>query len=284
LKDVLMDTSVSRTLDSQSLSVRDTILNVLVRIQAEERARDLREDEQQREIDRLEELEITAQLARDEKAILNGSISTKRYDVKQDVPKIESEFDDIQKRIRKLEQEAEEDQRLIRIENIKKRRRLEQILMHEREVAFHKAKLHEQNLLLQLDQEREENAIKELERQKALELEREKTKELKFQMELEAEKKIQRDLESRGDVHSRKSREYVPRPGRNYRDKPREGENKEGGNEEDGMFKEEDDLGEGEDAYYQDGRQKGMRRRGTDRRERESTSRRAGEGKWERKQ
>ena len=89
------------------------------------------------------------------------------------------------------------------MEEIRSRRRLDKILRHERAVAYHRAKLQEQALLMQLDKEREDAIFKEIERQRSLEFEKERTRELKYQMELESEKKTQKELEGKGtDSHS----------------------------------------------------------------------------------
>ncbi len=59
-----------------------------------------------------------------------------------------------------LEAQVKEEQYLIKMDEIRSRRKLDAVLRHERAINYHKTKLQEQKLLLQLDQEREERALR----------------------------------------------------------------------------------------------------------------------------
>jgi len=159
----------------------------------------------------------------------------------------------VQDRIRILEDSIIQEQRSIKVEEIKSRRRLESIFRHELAVAFHRAKLHEQELLLQLDKQREEASLKEIERQRLLEAEQEKTRECRFQNDIEAEKRAQKDIETR-DTHSssRKVREYSSgKPRDRYRERTREGEKETEENLPESAEPSKKEEGEKED-YYED--------------------------------
>jgi hypothetical protein len=166
LSSVLSGQASKTEVDTSLAEVRNSILRTLIRVQEADKQRLRDQDNRNREIERLEELEIEAELLREERILRleNPNVdkdSIQRLGTATKPPSVATEdSSDIREHIAFLEKEVQEEQRLIKLDEIKSRKRLDALLRHERAMAYHKAKLQEQKLLCQLDQEREERALR----------------------------------------------------------------------------------------------------------------------------
>jgi len=201
---------------------RNSLLNVIVRLQTEEAKRDLKLQHKQKKLERIEELEIEKSLREEEKAMkIAEKVSSEKEEFSttlkdSSIPLFSSEqtidstiiekdkvimkksasskWEDIDLYLQKLEKDVLLIRRQEKIEMIRNRIRLERVLDEEREVQYHRQLLELHLRQLKYDQQSSEYKKKDMERKLALLQEKQKSKEWKHQQQLEIEKRRQTEV------------------------------------------------------------------------------------------
>ncbi|KAH3756176.1 Armadillo-type fold [Pelomyxa schiedti] len=209
----------SEILDPETAELRDTILRVVVKYQAEDKLEAGKKIDVKRLTLYAQEAAVELSIRRtpQSETVSNDStceVSNKHVPEKTEFPSRET----LLLRIQSLEKEIEEENNRELIKRVQKRIELDTILTHEREIEYHRQQLRKHEALLRLRQEQETTALKDIERQIAIEEEREKTKQLKHKVDMDSEHQTQLRLERKATA-PREREQYSARAREREREK-----------------------------------------------------------------
>ncbi|KAL3573924.1 hypothetical protein D5086_024537 [Populus alba] len=231
LKEVL-SRNPSKQVDPDFGSTRESILQVLANLTSVQSCFDMFSKKIDQEAMELEEAEIELQILQKEHAVQESSKDSKE---ERNIPwitasvKEDNRLQEIKDRIRSLEKSKLQ-------EDIVARRQKKLLVRRARQKYLEEAAIREEELLRELDREKAAEAEKEIERQRLLELECAKTRELRHNLDMEKERQTQRELQrelEQAESGLRSSRRDFPSSthGSRPRDRYRERENGRSSNE-----------------------------------------------------
>ncbi|XP_037492516.1 uncharacterized protein LOC105632528 isoform X3 [Jatropha curcas] len=186
LKEVLCSNS-SKQVDSELGSTREAVLQVLANLTSVHSYFEIFSQKVDEEAIELEEAEIELDILEKENAGEESTRGTKKERQIGGVTasaKHDSRLQEIKDRIHSLDKSKLQ-------EEIIARRQKKQLMRRARQKYLEEATLREEELLRELDRERTAEAEKEIERQRLLELERAKTRELRHNLDMEKERQTQ---------------------------------------------------------------------------------------------
>ncbi|XP_058002551.1 uncharacterized protein LOC110658126 isoform X2 [Hevea brasiliensis] len=187
----VLSSNSSKQVDSEFGSTREEILQVLANLTSVDSYFEVFSKKIDEEAMELEEAEIELDILQKENPVKESSKDTKE---ERQIPwvtasgKHESRLQEIKDCIRSLEKSKLQD-------DVVARRQKKLLMRRARQKYLEEAAFREEELLRELDRERTAEAEKEIERQRLLELERAKTRELRHNLDMEKERQTQRELQ-----------------------------------------------------------------------------------------
>ncbi|KAJ7549300.1 hypothetical protein O6H91_07G048500 [Diphasiastrum complanatum] len=228
VREALSNVSEKMEPDPNFAPVRETILEVLGRLNAVRATADAYLLASAEEAKVLEEAEIELELLKEEEA-LHKTSGRKNEQLGAGLTGASLAMKD---RLEKVREQLHAEELAATRAEIAARRERQRLAQHERQIVLEEATLREIELLQDLDRERAAEAEREIERRRLLEKERAKTRELRHILELDSERRTQREyqreLEQRESGAVRSSRrEFTSttsssRPRERYRERERE--------------------------------------------------------------
>lgn len=194
LKEALMRSSESAQLNPDLADVRESVLQVLARLNSIRSKFDSFTEIYMQEAKELEETEIEFELIHQKEAVQEGSNNCSQLPELTNIPS-SSSVKDVHKRLQELKVQIQNIERSETRAEIAARRERQRMARRVRQLSLEEAALREMELLQELDREKVAEAEREIERQRLLEKERSKTRELRYNLELEAERRAQRDIQ-----------------------------------------------------------------------------------------
>lgn len=198
IQEALLRQTESCHTTQQFSCIRETVLEVLARLNTVRMMEDGSTLAALQEAKELEETEIEMELVKQEQAAREKFGIEGRQTRLASCPLISSSVfpqKSTKQRIEELRAEILAEERSATRAEIVARRERERLARRARQLALEETTLREIELLQELDREKAIETEREIERQRTLERERAKTRELRHSLDMEAEKRTQRDLQ-----------------------------------------------------------------------------------------
>lgn len=194
LKEALMRRSEGVQLNPDLADVRESVLQVLARLNSIRSKFHSFTEISMQEAKELEETEIELELIQQEEMVQEGSNNGSQLPELTNISS-SSPVKDVHQRLQELKAQVQNIERSETRAEIAARRERQRMARRARQLSLEEASLREMELLQELDRERVAEAEREIERQRLLEKERSKTREMRYNLELEVERRTQRDIQ-----------------------------------------------------------------------------------------